>query len=73
MLSFIIFLFVFATLFDNRNETRKILYSVIWFFAVIWSIRMLAYIGFSLLPCIIVIMVMGRVVIPFLRGFFSRF
>jgi len=73
MLSFIILILVIASLADDRNEGRKILHAVLRFFAVIWCIRILAFAGFGLIPCIIIFMVLGKVVFPFLRGFFSRF
>jgi len=73
MLSLFIFILVIASLADDRNEGRRILYAAIRFFAVIWCIRILAHVGFALLPCIIIFMILGKVVFPFLRGFFSRF
>jgi len=73
MFRFLIFFLVITTLFDDRNESRRMLRSLIQFFAVIWCIRILASVGFALLPCVIIFMIMGKVVIPFLRGFFSRF
>ena len=72
MLSLFIFILVIASLADG-NEGRRILHSVIGFFAVIWCIRILASVGFALLPCSIIFLILGKVVIPFLRGFFSRF
>ncbi len=73
MFRFLIFFLVITTLFDDRNESRRMLRSLIQFFAVIWCIRILASVGFAFLPCVIIFMIMGKVVIPFLRGFFSRF
>ena len=72
MLNLFILIFVIATLADDRNEGRRILYSVIRFFAVIWCIRILALVGFGVLPCIIIFMILGKTVFPFLRGFFDR-
>ena len=73
MLSLFIFILVLVTLADDRNDGRRILHSVIRFFAVMWCIRIMAHVGFALLPCIILFLILGNVVFPFLRGFFSRF
>ena len=72
MLSLFIFILVIASLADG-NEGIRILHTAVRFFAVIWCIRILASVGFALLPCIIIFLILGKVVIPFLRGFFSRF
>ena len=73
MLTIFILFLVIASLADDRNEGRRILHGVIRFFAFIWCIRILAFVGFGILPCIIMFMILGKVVLPFLRGFFSRF
>jgi len=73
MLSLIILLLVIATLTDGRTEGMIMLRYVIRFFAMIWCIRILAHVGFALLPCIIIFLILGKVVFPFLRGFFSSF
>ena len=72
MLNLFILILVVATLVDDK-EGRAILRAVVRFFAVIWCIRVLAHMGFALLPCIIIFLVLGKVVLPFLRGFFSWF
>ena len=73
MFGMIIFFIVLATLFDGSFASRRLLRSMISFFAIIWCIGVLFRIGFALLPCIIIFMILGKVVFPFLRGFFSRF
>ena len=73
MLSLFVLILVIATLADDRNEGRRILHAAIRFFAVIWCIKILAHVGFALLPCIIMCVILGKVVFPFLSGFFSRF
>ncbi len=73
MFGMIIFFIVMAVLFDGSFESRRLLRSMICFFAAMWSIGIMFRVGFALLPCIIIFMIMRKVVFPFLRGFFSRF
>ena len=73
MLTVFILILVVAALADDRNEGRRILHNAVRAFAVIWCIRILVFVGFGFLPLIIISLVLGKVVFPFLRGFFSRF
>ena len=73
MITILLFILVLATLGDDNNETRRILRSGLWFLAAFWCFRILLSVGFALLPFIIVCMILGKIVFPFLRGFFSRF
>jgi len=52
---------------------NKYLCAGISFFAVIWCVDVMFLIGFALLPCIIIFIILGKVMLSFLRGFFSRF
>ena len=73
MMSLLVLFFVIACLTDSRSESRRILRGIIWFAVGMYALRFMVFAGFALIPCIILFTVIGHIVVPFLRGFFSRF
>ena len=73
MMSLLVLFFVMAVLTDKKSESRRILRGIIWFAVGMYALKFILFTGFSLLPCIILFLVVGRIVVPFLKGFFSSF
>lgn len=61
------------SVFVGSREANRFARTVFGILAVVWIIKVLVGFGLGLLPLILLIAVFSRVVVPFLKGFFSRF
>ena len=76
MFRMIIFFMIIAAIFGGRRERfhiSRMLMGLFTFMAVMYGLRILFWTGFALLPCIIIAVLLGTVVVPFVKGFLSSF
>ena len=73
MLRMIIFIALISAVTGSRREGTRIITALLTMMAVMFGLQILMFTGFAILPCIIVFALLGNVVIPFIRGFMSRF
>ena len=73
MLGFIIMILVISSIMGNQTEAKKLLRGMFTVLAVVYGIRILLLAGFQLLPVLIISWAVTNIVIPFVKGFASRF
>ena len=73
MLWFIIAILVVSALLGDDPRPKKWLRLILTCIAIIYGIRLIVTAGLHLLPIIIIVWAIVDIILPFLRGFISRF
>ena len=73
MLGFIIMMLVVSFLMGCQRGMMRLLGGFFAFMAFMYGFRILLFAGFHLLPLIILIWAIGNIIVPFTRGFMSKF
>ena len=60
-------------LFGYGREANRMLRIVLGIAVFGWAARIILSFGFSMLPIILFVLLLSNVVVPFVRGFVSRF
>ncbi len=73
MLRSMFLLWIFMVLFGYGREANRMLRIVLGIAVFGWAARIILSFGFSMLPIILFVLLLSNVVVPFVRGFVSRF
>lgn len=73
MLRSMFLLWIFMVLFGYGREANRMLRIVLGIAVFGWAARIILSFGFSMLPIILLVLLLSNVVVPFVRGFVSRF
>lgn len=73
MLRSMFLLWIFMVLFGYGREANRMLQIVLGIAVFGWAARIILSFGFSMLPIILFVLLLSNVVVPFVRGFVSRF
>lgn len=72
MLMKLLVFWILISIFWGSREANRILSGVIGIFAALWAVGLIIRIGIGLLPLILLAVVLGKILIPFLSRFFDQ-